>query len=583
MHKKTDNPRGKIAYLDRASEAYFHPYLREIKMDSPDVLGELGNFVEKWTYRNAIFIDSDMGTGKSTLVCEKLVPKVMKEGRGETVLIVSSRVSLNTQYKYDLLRQVESPALKLLSPAGIQQSEEFEGLPVIFCTYQGLPGLVQRYQNGELEKIQYAVFDEIHWLCSDSLFAENTSQLLHMIPRVFRECVRIYMTATPWAVRNLVAQAEAEAKLAMRDRVFRFNSGFLPYSEGVYYYQFPAPKRRYCLHILPAEVRQNLCHKDLIDRIADKGSGKWVVFVDSKRQGKVLANHLDKDADYLDADCKSGALWDALTSKSRFPHRVLVTTAVAEVGLNILDPEVRSIVIMSTDRSQFMQELGRRRFFGNEMIDIYVPNLSSQDLAWRKGLNKQLLQELQNFLALPEKEQNRMRSRVWYSDLPELRRLLPIDSKGNLCVNPCAEQVVRQRELQYQELERFRLEKDVNFPFLYMVRQWLGAYEVEIVYHDNGRKLKSDLMAFLESQVDAALEGKENQAAFSNHFRELREAAFGVRKTGNRRREPWGAQIIQRELEDLNLPYRLEQGKELWVIRRVPGRESGKGDFDGKQ
>lgn len=584
MHKKAVNPRGKIVYLDRASEVYIHPYLLEIKMDSPDVLGELGNLVEKWTYHNAVFVDSDMGTGKSTLVCERLVPKVIGEGQGGKVLIVSGRVSLNTQYKYTLLKQVKSPALKLLSSAGIQQTEEFEALPVIFCTYQGLPSLMQRYQNEEIGKIKYAVFDEIQWLCSDSLFAENTSQLLYMIPHVFRECVRIYMTATPWAVRNLVAQAEAETNLAMRDRIFRFNNGYLPYCEGVYYYQFPVPKRRYCLHILPAAVRQNICHKGLTDFITDENSGKWIVFVDSKRQGKALADHLGEDAGYLDADCKSGPLWDALTSKSRFPHRVLVTTAVAEVGLNIFDPEVKSIVIMATDHSQFMQELGRRRFFGHEEVDVYVPDLASQDLAWRKGRNTQLLQELRNFLSLPEKARNRMRSRVWYSDLPELRRLLPVDSKGNLCVNPCAEQVIRQRELQYQELERLRLEEEERFPFHHMVRQWLGAYEIEIVYHDEGKKLKSDLLAFLESQVDIALETKEDRIAFSNHFRELREAAFGSRPTGNRRREPWGAQIIQRELEELNLSYILEQTKQSWIIRRRTGQASGEeGLQDGNQ
>ena len=573
---KTWVSNARLVRPNTASETHRHPHLSVKKMASPDVVGELEDLIADWRYHTPVFIHSDMGTGKSTLVCKKLVTRVMEEGRGRKVLIVSGRLALNTQYKYLLLKQVSSPALKIFSPTGIQQKEEFEGLPVIFCTYQGLPGLMQRYRRGELGEIQYAVFDEIQWLCSDALFAEDTGKLLYELPRAFQKCVRIYMTATPWAVRNLVAQAEVNAPRPVPDMAFYHNNGYFPYSNQLLYYEFPAPKRKYRLHVLPAEVRQDLCHKTLIDLILDQKSGKWIVFVDSKKQGKALAQRLGDDADYLDADCKSGPLWETLTRSSRFPHRVLITTAVAEVGLNILDPEVQSVVILSTDHAQFMQELGRRRFSGDEVVDVYVPDLSAKDLAWRRGRNTQLLQELRAFKALPKEKRNQMRLHVWYSDLPELRRLLPIDGNGNLQVNPCAEQVILQRDLQYQELERLRLDEGIESPFIYMVQQWLGAYEIETVYHDDVEKRKRDLLAFLEEMVGADLESKEAQEAFSNQFRTLRKAAFGPREVGNRRTDPWGAQILQGELEALELPYVLEQAKGKWVIRRIeePKQES---------
>ena len=162
-----------------------------------------------------------------------------------------------------------------------------------------------------------------------------------------------------------------------------------------------------------------------------------------------------------------------------------------------------------------------------------------------------------------------MRPHVWYSDLPELRRLLPIDGNGNLQVNPCAKQVILQRDLQYQELERLRLEEGMESPFIHMVQQWLGAYEIETLYHDDRERRKRDLLTFLEEMVGADLESKEEQEAFSNQFRTLRKAAFGPRDEGSRRSAPWGAQILQGELEALELPYVLEQAIGRWVIRRI--------------
>lgn len=51
-------------------------------------------------------------------------------------------------------------------------------------------------------------FDECHYFSSDALFSDTSDRLLWSIPMIFRESIRIYMTATVNAVLPLICAAE---------------------------------------------------------------------------------------------------------------------------------------------------------------------------------------------------------------------------------------------------------------------------------------------------------------------------------------------------------------------------------------
>lgn len=488
--------RARLVKENPASEDYIHGALRLIKMKTPDVVQELKDVFQDWTAEKAVFIEAATGMGKSTVITEHLFPHIANNGG--RLLIVSNRIALNTQYKMQLLKQTHSPALEEMTPLGIQRQDEFEGLPVVFCSYQGLPGLLKSGRGS----FTHAVFDEAHFFCADSLFARDTGRLLEQIPKAFQDSVRIYMSATPWAVRNLVAETEQERPKPLINRLehtlggltpslgeLLYHPGFFPFSPRIIdamlrddgtsllYYQFPAPKRSYRLCALPSEVRDNPCKGALLNLIKKSPKNeKWVIFINSKKQGIELAEMLN--CSYLDAESKAGSVWTQLTTKSSFPGSVLVTTPVTDCGVNIIDDDVKHVVLFSTDHVQFLQELGRKRLRKGETINIYVPDLTLQQLNRLRRQNDELIQALNQF-NIEKKNHGPQLLAEWHGESQEIRELIPVDGFGRLYINRGAEQFVRQRNLLYQELEQLWAEGHKH-PFIEVVCRWLDLSDIDL-------------------------------------------------------------------------------------------------------
>lgn len=542
-----------------ADEGYPHQFVYPVQMETANVPDELETLFRGWDHEHPVLIAAPTGTGKSTFIIDRLLPFVKEQGG--RLLIVSNRVALNTQYKMQVLKRNSHPALKHLTPLGIQEAMEFDDLPVTFCSYQGLPGLLKR----EEKIFTHAVFDEAHFFCSDSLFARDTGWLLSKIPIKFREAVRVYMTATPWAVENMIAEEEQKLKPSIAARL-----GIASYRpvnlnpRQLLTYRFPTVKRNYLLHALLPTVRDDPC-QGLPDLIKASPEGeKWLIFVDSKAYGKQLAKLLD-DADYLDSDGKTGSVWDELTTNERFPKRILITTPVADCGINIADNAVKHVVIFSVDHVQFIQELGRKRLKKGERINLYVPEPSAEHLSRLERHNDQLLRALHQFETM-QIEHYLQRLDEWYGESAELRHLIPIDGGGRLHINRCAEQAVRQRGLLYQKLRDLQ-QAGCKYPFIASVCQWLDLPESALddtVAHTG----EAELLKFLEEHCEMSLKSKEEQDAFSTKFKKYREKIYGSRQKDNRGRPIWGPRIIQGEFEELHLPFTLDSSKGEWVIKR---------------
>lgn len=104
---------------------------------------------------------------------------------------------------------------------------------------------------------------------------------------------------------------------------------------------------------------------------------KAVMFVGNRERGKKLEdeqNELKKDsAEFLEAK-------DKATSKTartleifhRFDSRILFVTKVLDVGVSIEDPEIDTIIIDPTTRTNFLQMLARVRLQKNQRPTIYI-------------------------------------------------------------------------------------------------------------------------------------------------------------------------------------------------------------------
>lgn len=159
------------------------------------------------------------------------------------------------------------------------------------------------------------------------------------------------------------------------------------------------------------------------------------------------------------------------------------------------------------------------------------------------------------------------RFNLWYDGDREARCLVPIEDKGNLQINLCAEQVIRQRALSYQELED-QWTSGEKHPFLRIVARWLELPESALTNALEGGS-EAAFCHFLDENCGQPLESKEDQNKFSNKFRELYTTVFGPRETGSRRKDPWGHKIISGLLLERKLPYALVITKDTWQLTKI--------------
>ncbi|MGM8257339.1 helicase-related protein [Clostridium perfringens] len=96
----------------------------------------------------------------------------------------------------------------------------------------------------------------------------------------------------------------------------------------------------------------------------DKTDNKWLVFVQSFDDMNYLLEEL-KGINGGVASIKSGdennINFNSIMDKNKFISRVLITTKVLDNGVNIEDDKLKNIVVMTLDRTTFIQEIGRVR------------------------------------------------------------------------------------------------------------------------------------------------------------------------------------------------------------------------------
>lgn len=125
---------------------------------------------------------------------------------------------------------------------------------------------------------------------------------------------------------------------------------------------------------------------------------KWIVFVDSKREGHALKELLKEagvSAAYVDRDTSEPQkARNDIIQYEKFNQPVLITTQVLDNGINICDEAVKNIVIFYTDRTEFIQALGRKRLLNKEAgitIWAWVPSVENFSRRWARYAQNVLL------------------------------------------------------------------------------------------------------------------------------------------------------------------------------------------------
>ena len=497
-----------------------HPVSPDVTCIADGIDAVLDNF-------NATIIQAPTGFGKTYFILHEVLPKVVQSGG--KMLLVSNRVAVSYQQKLQVMKIVDPSEIGCLTPEGVLKKTDFG--PVKIMTLQALDLFLSTAQGREYAKeVSVFVVDEVHYFVADVSFNPSAARLLKVIPKLFIEAPRIYMTATLEDALRPVAEAEASAERPMVERTgARFSPLMLGQSPVVNVYQFTSD--RYS----QLSVRYYKKDDDLYREIKESGEDKWLIFVPSKEDGATLQETIGDDAVFISADSKGNDAWNQLLDEERLPCRVLITTSVLDCGVNIHDENLKHVVIPFEDRTMFMQALGRVRFKRSPQFTLYVKAISQKRLNGLLYRNRELLS------CAAEIQQHR-----YYNSYVDRFRLegdrvkgalLYLDYDGRYKFNYLLYHKLLRQERYYKELET-AIDQYGDAAFPRIVHSWLGQPDT---YNDRNwlgygitKQAQQDLLEFLRECDGKLLAPEADQRAFSKKVHQWYQVITGDKKRDDR-------------------------------------------------
>lgn len=323
-------------------------------------------------YPAPILIAAPTGSGKTTFALNKL-SQIAQEQQG-SVLFLSNRAALIAQQKN--IKKTSKMPTPSVSSESLDEVYIFEN--VILMTYQKFfRGDFLNELTEKLPIIRCIVLDEAHFFLSDASFNSYTNDILERIQGI-KKAMRIYITATPEEVEQLIAHLEYNIHINEENSK---KIGLYCSSDQVFNgytlkkYSFPVSYDYVTLKFFS--------DWNMIESLVKQSSDKWMIFVSSRKEGKVLQKKLgDEIAEYIDADTKSKEPMrlQSLVRRKKFSSKALICTSVLDSGINIEDLNVKYVVIDTANSVQAKQMLGRKRHDDHENITLYVRQMNKKDV-----------------------------------------------------------------------------------------------------------------------------------------------------------------------------------------------------------
>lgn len=289
-----------------------------------DVIGE---DYKQWEKGQGILIDSQTGTGKSHFVKNVLVKYA------DSILYVYNRTALGDQIKNELEQYSNVTCVSYQKVSEDLLDNEYELKNVDYMNYQ------------------FTILDEAHYVLQDSNFNNKTRVLLKWFYlRPNKNSITLYMSATCDKIMNLVQK--------------KYSTNFKLYQTGNDYSYL---KVKYFNKI-----------DDTVELI-NKNEGKWLVFVNSFKMAlkllddiyysKFVCSLYSPYKKYMDKE----ELYN-IVNNNKFETKCLIATKSLDNGINIKDDELTNIVIVTMDKIDFIQMLGRKRIDINnpQKVNLYI-------------------------------------------------------------------------------------------------------------------------------------------------------------------------------------------------------------------
>lgn len=550
------------------------PYTREdlptscYVIDEPDawVSDALSREVRYWCSGQPVFIAAPTGSGKTSFLmsiwkhCCKVKPR-------RKVLLLVHRTAIATQQKLDLAKKTRSSWAEVTDPRALELIDAFEDVGIIVMTYQAFAA---RCHKMDLSQIEWVILDEAHWFYSDALFNPHLDMLLNKIPRLFKHAHRIYMTATPGAVLADICDAERENLEQC----------------GLCTYPLCKARGRFLFYRFPPHFdRVNLSYfrrrEEIADLIQSHPNDKFLIFTsmretydtsDAKAYCKILSDR-GVTVSYLDRFSKGGDVWDTICAAEKFDTQVLVCTSVLDCGVNFHDPSLRHIVVETTDKTEFLQMIGRKRLSASESINVYIRVPSTASILSRlRDVSDSLGIIHEGFQVVDSQQYDHLIHRGWTDETPERRYMHLLNYLGDGKVFPkrTAYHCLRWQKATLEKLleDTKALGDDSALPRL--AHSWLEQPDLYDPSHwldyNQTEQVRNDLYTFLESYLDLPM----NKSSLSTFSQNVITLVNKLHKFPHDKSHARKHTALNRRFETLGLPYRVQQDKQAkqYVLRK---------------
>jgi len=457
--------------------------------------------ISTWNSGQKYLIRSGTGSGKSYFVKNTLYDYCISNNK--KMLLLSNRDILKNQNEEDLGEE----KMKTIKPQN----------------YQYFEALVLNYDanlNELIDKYDFIVFDEFHYVHLDSQFNRNSDTMLEIIRNPSIDKILLILTATP----DILLKYYSFPK----ENIYNISTNY-DYINKLFFYSKEQT---------PEAIVQNMPEDE-----------KAIYFGDAS-QGFALRNKFE-DSVFI---CAKGnekyynpsemiPVVKEIAEKSMFSARLLCTTKVLDNGINLLDADIKTIIIDTLNPITLIQELGRRRVLNDdEKVNVYIKNqhrgiINFNLMDYRNGINKQM-EDLANFENLSREDFIKKYRKKSYSDIIDNDFQINIAKKQNLLY----------LKDMYEQLMK---EKD---SYKRMISRMLGKESSEAGNADMEIE-KNTMITFLDGLVGKKMY-KEEQDRFRQSFFNM---IFSPKNTNYRHR---GIRSITAVLEEDNIPFRISSGQD---------------------
>lgn len=337
----------------------------------------------KYADLKVMILSAQMGKGKNFWVNHVL--RFYASKKNARILYLCNRNALNKQQLQEATQAVNPALHKSNFDKNIYEYET--GSMTIMTYHQFYINLIKNH-TAKFENFDFAILDEAHFFFSDSLFNPDTERILNSIPVILKNAYRIYMTATPSKVMDLIYSAEwradnggnfngSDARYCMAEKKF-YGLESLPKIPMI---KFPWDFSHYVVHSFKTDAT---LVKEVKQQATDEN--KWIIFVTSRRKGLEMREEILQEGisvTYMDRESRNSKrledrqAWERLLETGNLgKDLVLITTSVLDNGFSVHDSAVKNVALFTDEKIEFLQELGRIRLKKDQKLKVYFKEMN---------------------------------------------------------------------------------------------------------------------------------------------------------------------------------------------------------------